>query len=200
MNGARVSIVCAVVGFACFGAGFWVSRKAPDSPPRVVSPAVPARPEVHRPNVETEPAGHTSTVAQLQTAIQSARSGPSFQRLYEVAATLDPDKIKEAVAAIEKMPNAQARFVALSQLLARWAQRDPVAAMQYAESLQNKSQRQQAMAQVFGSWLEADEATAETWAKQLPAGQLKTQAFSQLAGKLAQDNPQAALADRKSVV
>ena len=193
-----------VVGLAAIGfaAGYWTGhRPSPATSP--VAPVIPkpiafqTKPKAAV--VLTDTSRQTATVAQLETVLRATRTGRDFGKLFETVSTLDSNKLREAIAAAEKTTNRQTRAIALQQLLARWGQSDPAAAMQYAQTLPETNARRQAEMQVLNSWLNADPTGAEAWIRQLPAGQIRNQALSQLAAKVAESNPQAALALLDSV-
>ena len=195
----RGLILALVLASVSFAAGYRTGHSPSAGPPL---PPIGARPLLHSKSSiprAAETAPPPATLAQLEAALRTTRTGRDFEQLNETVAALDSNSLRTALAAAEKTPNRQARALVLRELLNRWSVSDPVAAMQHAHALPDANMRRQAELQVLNSWLGTDLTGATTWVQQLPAGQLRNQAFVQLVGKLAEVNPQGALALLDSV-
>jgi len=128
----------------------------------------------------------------LRDVMNQHNRGKQWAELSALITSLDPSHIPEALAAIQSLHWNEKRF-ALAQLLNHWAEKDPRAALAYAQGLTNAAERNQSIASVLSGWGENNSAAAIAWAQQLPAGAMKRQALQGLVMQLAQTDPKAAL-------
>ena len=105
---------------------------------------------------------------------------------------LDPAGIPQLLAFVDAKVPKRLQEGLRSNLLPRWAQSDPQAAMVYAQALPNLQERQNAIGMVASGWAQKDPTGAAAWAQQLPKGQLRDRVMNSVISALAGSNPQAA--------
>ncbi len=120
-----------------------------------------------------------------------------WERLNEIAKAVDPADIPQVLAFATKLPNDLQSSVRYS-LIARWAEVDPRAAMEFAGAIKNFNERQQAILSVLRGWAKDDVTGAAAWVEQLPPGRLRNDAMSSIARALAEKDPEAAFAMMKA--
>src|SRR5207302_2175117 len=99
----------------------------------------------------------------LHEALNAATDRKRRRALDGIAEDLDPAQIRDALAEVGKL-HIRERNSVIGQLLARWAEIDPLAAMDYANGLSKANERNQAVAAAIGGWAEKDPRAAEEWA------------------------------------
>lgn len=79
------------------------------------------------------------------------------------------------------------------QLLNKFAEGDPDAALAYANGLSSGNAKRMAVSSVISTWAQENPSAALNWVQNLPEGQTRTEALSQLAGQWSRDDPEAAI-------
>jgi hypothetical protein len=109
-----------------------------------------------------------------------------------VADGLNAAQIQEALGRLEKI-RIPHRDEIVAQLLARWGELDPQAAIEFARLIAKAPAQREAVNAVLGAWVENDAASAERWVAELPEGMLQNSAWEGLIKALATADPKRAL-------
>jgi len=201
-----------LLAIAVFGAGFLIGRQYAKPTPSTSEPIfsevnsaeTPALPPVNvkprsAPALKSNAPGRMS-LADVEAALlelpKLSRS-KVWERLNDIAKAVDPTDIPQVLAFATKLPNDIQSSVR-SSLIARWAEVDPRAAMEFAGNIKNFSERNQAILSVLRGWAKDDATGAAAWVEQLPPGRLRNDAMNSIARALAEKDPEAAFAMLKT--
>jgi hypothetical protein len=113
-----------------------------------------------------------------------------------IADELDASDIREALGALETRSVRDAMKIRL-QLLWRWAELEPEAALQYAEALPHGYEAPDAITAVIRSWAAVDAKAAEEGVARMPENSAKEIARHGLLDALAESDPRRAFANRR---
>ncbi|MEO7167884.1 MAG: hypothetical protein ABI016_12740, partial [Chthoniobacterales bacterium] len=106
---------------------------------------------------------------------------PSDRRGYREASRLvdglDPKNVRPVIDALQGMPNLREKSFYLAMLIARWAEGEPQAAVNYAQTTGNAADRKVTVAAAVRAWAEKDATAAQAWAMQMPPGQERDRAL-----------------------
>jgi hypothetical protein len=151
-----------LLALAGFGAGLFVGRKSA----RSTVPAVEMN--SHEVGASETPALPAVNVKPRRTATRASPTGPMsfaemeaallelpdlsrskvWERLSELSKAVDPTDIPQLLTLLPRLPNDIQSSIRYS-FLARWAEIDPRAAMDYANGLKNSNDRNQAITSVL---------------------------------------------------
>ena len=192
-------ILIAIVAVIGFATGYQTGHLPVPTPPE--APAVPLPVIAHaKPKATSvEISQPTSTIEQFETALH-LQNRRDFSKLIQTIATLDPKKIREAIAAAEKTPNRQARNLALQQLLSQWLEADFSGAEAWIKQLPPGQFRNQAFSQLASKLAETNPQAALALLDNIPAGQNRQQMLWPIFNQWATKSPvDAAPAARQGV-
>ncbi|MFO1515027.1 MAG: hypothetical protein U1F83_19330 [Verrucomicrobiota bacterium] len=162
------TVLLAVAGF---GAGLLVGRQhAPSSAstaPTAATGAASNETPLPAVNVKTRataasnksgPDSGRMSLAEVEAALlelpKLSRS-KVWERLNEIAKAVDPADIPQVLAFATKLPNDIQSSIRYS-LVARWAETDPRAAMEFAGNIKNFNERNQTILSVLRGWAKDD--------------------------------------------
>ena len=191
-----------VVGAGAFATGVWLGRH--QSKPVVVPPlaaamsAIPKAPASAP--VKTAPSTHDRntkwlTLAEVAQALNELKNAPQstrWEKLRDLARSIDPALFPQALALVEK-ESLQYRGWYRTTLLGEWAKVDARAALAYAQAVKGTQERVGAVITVARVWAEVDATSALAWVQQLPEGQLRRSAMDTVVNQLAEQDPERAL-------
>lgn len=113
-------------------------------------------------------AGPPPALQKLRLASQRGEAAPALSHS-EVAALAEPD-VREALKLLETMPWGPDTSRMFQNVIGRWGEVNPAAAMDYAMSLESLRTRNSAVSSVLDTWSRADPQAAYAWFnKQLQA-------------------------------
>jgi hypothetical protein len=169
-----IALAAAIAG----GTGYQLGRRRP-SPPSSGTPAAatsglgtlptPSRPIPARTNNPSAATATGSIEVRLRAVL---REHPSRRwiRLSDIARSVKPAEAMEAIAAGNAILPAGMRENFRFQVLEHWAEVDPMAVLEYAQSLRDRNERTQALRPAVIEWARRDAAGALEWVQKLPAG------------------------------
>jgi hypothetical protein len=160
-------------------------------------PTVNVKPRAAR---AADAASDPMSLAEVEAALLELPNLPRskmWERVNEIAKAIHPTDIPQALAFAAKLPKDVQTSLRYS-LVARWAETDPRAAMEFASNIKNFNERNQMILSVLRGWAKEDATSAAAWVEQLPAGRLRNDATSAIACALAEKDPEAAFAMLKT--
>ena len=175
-------------GLACgwFAHGFGaVHRTVADFPRRAPEAIV-------QPSIEARKASEDFTT-RLDALANTGDPSKRTRAIAAVADDFDAREIREALANLERQSVRDADEIRL-QLLSRWAEFEPDAALQYAQGLPPGFVAPGAIEAVIASWAATDAKGAEERVARMPEGGAKQIARSALLPALAESDPRRAFA------
>lgn len=128
----------------------------------------------------------------LHEALNAGSDRKKWRAINAIADDLNPAEIRAALAEVDQLRTRERPGI-VAQLIARWAEQDPTAALEYAQGLKKSSERKQALAAAVGGWAEKDPQAAQEWAAKLTAGPTKDAVYQSLVTAIAASNPEQAL-------
>ena len=161
-------------------------------------PAERVRASESRPAEVGRAPANALSLRELEVALRGydAYGGRYERRILELAKLADRVSLDDAVAflaAAQKQRGYGAGFQFAQVLLARWAEKDPAAAMRYAEELPDRQRRDQLAQVVLDVWTRLDPAAAQSWVMALTPPRRKT-LMGVFVTAVAQSDPERALA------
>ncbi|HET6408767.1 MAG TPA: hypothetical protein VFG14_12860 [Chthoniobacteraceae bacterium] len=99
--------------------------------------------------------------------------------LASIAENLDVAEIRAALDKLTASRLPERREI-IAQLLARWADLEPLAALKFAQGAPRRTDREQCVNAVLNAWLEVDASAAEAFVRALPTGSLRNAAWQTL--------------------
>ncbi len=165
----------------------------------VISPtsSLPSTKSALPPIVDSKESAPDSSSKNLIANLQAILAQPGNRRAYaafsKLTDSINEKNVHEVIAFAAKQSKAQEKNTLISLILGRWAEFDPKAAIDYAQSVPPGVERNRALSGAINGWAEHDATAAITWAQQLPAGQTRDRAIQTVVSTLADNNPSAAL-------
>jgi hypothetical protein len=135
-------------------------------PPAATSPPVA--------DTDSQPLSFEQFRAAFDKLLRERSPGRREAAHYRLVHGLASSQISQALAFLAKRRESEAASLGL-ELLDRWAQDDPVAAMTYANSLRHAPQRAKATAMVLEEWAASNPVGAINWLSTLPPTKDKDQ-------------------------
>ena len=136
--------------------------------------------------------GSGDFVTRLNVLVNTSNPYKRRRAIAGIADELDARKIHEALAALETRSVRDATEIRL-QLFARWAELEPEAALQYAETLHG-NEAHDAITAVIRSWAAMNAKAAEEGVARMPENSAKEIAQAGLLNALAENDPRRAFA------
>ena len=136
------------------------------------------------------------TFQDLDTIMNEVDGHDIHSKTYELSRSIPPDDIKRWVIEVDSRKQWRYGGYFVDQLLRRWAETDPSAALDYAMSHIGKGSHRHRLASVVAVWAKHDFNTTAAWWRALPEGTTKTMALhglTQSLGSLVKLDPEAAL-------
>lgn len=116
-----------------------------------------------------------------------------WEQAKRFAGTLDENSIRAALQQVDAGPSGYTRSSVQGALLRRWAELNPIAALEYARKARTRTFSQSSLAIVTYAWAENDFQAAMAWVNSLPQGREKQFALSGIINSVADKDPDRAL-------
>ncbi|MFZ0616143.1 MAG: hypothetical protein WAN16_06800 [Chthoniobacterales bacterium] len=138
-----------------------------------------------------------SSLQEFRERIKKAKAELNERKVYmlqhDAVQSLDPSQILDALSEANSMKTSLERQQLRNMLLSRWVERDPKAALAYAQGIGNVTEKSDAIGSVASSWGFQDFAAAKAWVESLPPGTLRNRAMDHILYGLARKDPATAM-------